>query len=435
MKTRVKLYVAAVCLAAVGATWLLAVAAPVFDLALFEAALGFVLLGLVCHAYMFQHGRGAAAGSIAFIPFLTALTLHPHWATAVFVAVVVAVVEALRRASPIKAAFNVAQHLSGASAATFAYVRLGGTSLHESELFRPVPYFALVLVFFFVTLSAVSGVLALSSGRRWLDTWSQTILASLKYDLMSIPVIYMFAMIYNRFAIAGVLFLAVLLLGARQLYRTNRQLESANQELLEVIVAAIEMRDPYTSGHSQRVAEYSKIIARAIGLSAREIQRIGVAALLHDVGKIDQQFAAILQKPGRLTDEERRVIELHPIKSEELVAMVSSLADLLPAIRHHHERWDGKGYPDRLQGAAIPLASRIITFADTIDAMTTDRPYRPALGADDVRSEIQRNRGTQFDPELCDKLLASPQFLDLFKAFPSSSPSYERMLAEPHIAA
>jgi hypothetical protein len=435
MNTRVRLYVLAVCIAAVGATWLLAAAAPDFELALFEAALGFVLLGLVCHAYMFQHGRGAAAGSIAFIPFLTALTLHPHWSTAVFVGVVVAVVEALRRASPIKAAFNVAQHVSGASIATLAYISLGGVSLHRSETFRAAPYFALVFAFFFVTLSTVSGVLSLSSGRRWLDTWRQTIVASLKYDLMSIPVIYMFAMIYNRFAIAGVLFLAVLLLGARQLYRTNRQLESANQELLEVIVAAIEMRDPYTSGHSQRVAEYSKIIARAIGLGARETDRIGVAALLHDVGKIDQQFAAILQKPGRLTEEERRVIELHPIKSEELVSMVSSLTDLLPAIRHHHERWDGKGYPDRLQAAAIPLASRIITFADTIDAMTTDRPYRPALGADDVRSEIQRNRGTQFDPDLCDRLLASPVFLELFKAFPSEPVAPEEVLVEAHIAA
>jgi HD-GYP domain-containing protein (c-di-GMP phosphodiesterase class II) len=249
---------------------------------------------------------------------------------------------------------------------------------------------------------------------------------------MSMPVIYMFAMIYNRFLIAGVLFLAVLLLGARQLYRTNRQLESTNQELLEVIVAAIEMRDPYTSGHSQRVAEYSKIIARAIGSSAREVDRIGVAALLHDVGKIDQQFAAILQKPGRLTDEERRVIELHPIKSEELVSMVSSLADLLPAVRHHHERWDGKGYPDRLQGLAIPLASRIITFADTIDAMTTDRPYRPALGPEEVRMEIQRNRGTQFDPDLCDKLLVSPLFLDLFASLRSTP---QAQIAEPHIAA
>jgi HD-GYP domain-containing protein (c-di-GMP phosphodiesterase class II) len=279
----------------------------------------------------------------------------------------------------------------------------------------------------------VSGVLALSTDKPLVHTWRQVIAASLKYDLMSMPVIYGFAMIYNRLAIAGVLFLAVLLLGARQLYRTNRQLESTNQELLEVIVAAIEMRDPYTSGHSQRVAHYSSIIARAIGLPSREVVRIGVAALLHDVGKIDQQFAEILQKPGRLTDDERRVIELHPIKSEELVSMVSSLVDILPAVRHHHERWDGKGYPDRIQGLAIPLGSRIITFADTIDAMTTDRPYRPALGPDEVRLEIQRNRGSQFDPDLCDKLLVSPLFLEIFATLPHRGD--ERRLEEPHIAA
>jgi HD-GYP domain-containing protein (c-di-GMP phosphodiesterase class II) len=180
------------------------------------------------------------------------------------------------------------------------------------------------------------------------------------------------------------------------------------------MVAAIELRDPYTSGHSQRVAEYSATIARAIGLTRKQIDRVSVAALLHDVGKIDERFAAILQKPGRLTDEERAIIELHPVISEELVSRVSGLADILPSVRHHHERWDGKGYPDQLSGEAIPLFARIITFADTIDAMTTDRPYRPALGPAEVRAELLRNRGKQFDPALCDRLLASPLFQDLF---------------------
>jgi HD-GYP domain-containing protein (c-di-GMP phosphodiesterase class II) len=226
--------------------------------------------------------------------------------------------------------------------------------------------------------------------------------------------VYIFALVYNRFALAGIVLLALLLLGARQLYSTNWRLEQTNRELLEVMVGAIELRDPYTSGHSQRVAEYSTVIGHAIGLSRRDIERVGIAALLHDVGKIDQRFAAILQKPGRLTDEERSVIELHPVISAELASRVSSLTDLIPSIRAHHERWDGRGYPDGLTGDSIPLFARIITFADTIDAMTTDRPYRPAMGPAEVRAELLRNRGKQFDPAICDRLLASPVFNSLF---------------------
>ena len=107
-------------------------------------------------------------------------------------------------------------------------------------------------------------------------------------------------------------------------------------------------------------------------------------------------------------------MELHPIKSAELVEKISELQDIVPAVRHHHENWDGSGYPDRLRGKEIPLASRIIMFADTIDAMTTDRPYRRALGEAEVRAELEKWRGIQFDPDICDSLLASPDFARLF---------------------
>jgi HD-GYP domain-containing protein (c-di-GMP phosphodiesterase class II) len=165
-------------------------------------------------------------------------------------------------------------------------------------------------------------------------------------------------------------------LGVRELYKVNWQLQQTNQELLQLMVAAIEARDPYTSGHSRRVSRNSKLIAQAIGLRDKEIERVGVAALLHDVGKIHEVFAPILSKPGRLTAEENAVMQTHPIKSAELVTNVSQLRDVIAPIRHHHENWDGTGYPDGLVGDSIPLASRIIMFADTIDAMTTDRPYR-----------------------------------------------------------
>jgi len=180
-------------------------------------------------------------------------------------------------------------------------------------------------------------------------------------------------------------------------------------------VHTVEFRDPYTSGHSQRVSRYSRLIAEIIGLNSKAVERISVAALLHDVGKIHEIFAPILMKPGRLTPEERSVMELHPIKGAELVEKISDLRDIVPAVRHHHENWDGTGYPDRLAGNAIPIAARIIRFADTMDAMLTDRPYRKALSEKEVRSELSRFRAIEFDPEICDALLGSDRFGKFFE--------------------
>src|SRR5215208_3603679 len=144
-----------------------------------------------------------------------------------------------------------------------------------------------------------------------------------------------------------------------------------------------------------------------MGLKPAEVERVGVAALLHDVGKIDEAFAPILAKEGRLTPDEWDVMKRHPIRSAELVGLLSSLRDVVPAVRHHHENWDGTGYPDGLKADEIPVASRIIMFADTFDAMTTKRPYRGPMGEEEIREELVRCRGRQFDPGMADKLLAS----------------------------
>lgn len=414
MRNRITGYVGGVILASALATALLYSVSPALPSTLLLPAVTFVVLGLLCHAYMYQFGRAAAAGTISFIPFLTAVSISPTWPIPLLIGLAVGGIELLRRAERVKGVFNVAQYTLAMACAAIAYSAFGGHSLHLDERFRVVPFGAMVLVFLALNTGAVSIAVAVSAGGSAIQIWRRNTLGQLPNDVLATPLIYVFALVYNRFALAGIVFLAFFLLGARQLYRTNRQLEQTNKELLEVMVAAIELRDPYTSGHSQRVSEYSMTIGRAIGLPRKEIDRLRIAALLHDVGKIDQRFAAILQKPGRLTDDERKMIELHSVSSEELVARVSGLADTLPAIRHHHERWDGLGYPDQLSGDSIPLFARIIAFADTIDAMATDRPYRNALRPSEIRGELLRNRGKQFDPVICDRLLASPTFGDLF---------------------
>jgi HD-GYP domain-containing protein (c-di-GMP phosphodiesterase class II) len=194
----------------------------------------------------------------------------------------------------------------------------------------------------------------------------------------------------------------------RHVYGLYHQLEHSGQELLQVMVKAIEARDPYTSGHSLRVSRMSRAIAVELGLPARAIEEVETAALLHDVGKIHEEFAPLLRKEGRLTDEETALMQTHSEKSAELVGIITKFHGFIQeSVRHHHERWDGQGYPYGLARKNIPLGARIILIADTIDAMTTDRPYRKRLALDVVMVELQKCKGTQFDPELIDVVVAS----------------------------
>jgi putative nucleotidyltransferase with HDIG domain len=190
------------------------------------------------------------------------------------------------------------------------------------------------------------------------------------------------------------------------------------------MVKAIEARDPYTSGHSRRVAEYAGAIARDLQLSAREVDAVKRAALLHDVGKIYEEFAPLLRKEDKLTAEERIVMQTHVKRSAELVGVVSKLKGaVLEAIQHHHENYDGTGYPDGLSGEEIPIGARIIMIADTLDAMTTDRPYRKSLGFEQVVGELRKYSGRQFDPRIADVLIKSASVRRMIGASEAEAPS------------
>lgn len=422
MLNRTDIYVAVVSLAAILAgVGLSAMGTPPTD-AEIAAALYMSAMGILAHFMLYKLPRGGH-GSVAFIPFLAAALIAPKWVSVLAVAALVTVMEGLlRRRQPIKALFNVAQGSLSLSLAIMLFLALGGrplAELRDASLLAAaaqnfLPTIALIVTFFAVNSLLVSGVLAIIGGTSLSHVWKKNTLATIPYDVLASPVVYLLAWVYVVAGIPGATALCIPLLGVRQLYKTNSQLEQVNRELLELMVKAIEARDPYTSGHSRRVSHYSKIIARGIGLSAQDVERVGIAALLHDVGKIHEVYAPILRKPGKLTPDEWAVMQTHPIKSAELVSTVSHLKDIIAPVRHHHENWDGSGYPDGLAGHDIPLAARVILFADTIDAMTTDRPYRKALGEMEVRVELLKFRGSQFDPEICDKLLASPMFGLLF---------------------
>lgn len=175
-------------------------------------------------------------------------------------------------------------------------------------------------------------------------------------------------------------------------------------ECLRAIICSLEEKDGYTLGHSLRVAEFSLDLGRKLGLSDKELRELEIAALLHDIGKIGIPDS-ILLKSAKLTISEFEIMKSHPVRSGKILEKISSLRSLLPAIRHHHERYDGLGYPDGLKGNEIPLYARIILIADTFDAMTSTRPYRLALDKASAYQELKRCSGSQFDPYLVEVFL------------------------------
>jgi len=406
-------YVLLVCIAALGASAALFVADPAFNAEFARAALTFGVISVLAQLLSYRTGR-SSTGSVSFIPVLASAAIAPHWVSVVAVVASSLAGQIVANRNRLRTIFNPAQEAFALALAILAYRAFGGVPLHRIADSSSLSLFALFLVFFTTNSICVSGALGIVGQRSAWAIWKENTLNALPYDFLSLPAILFFVWTYTQYGTVGAFIFAVPLLGIRQLYKVTGQLEQTNKELLELMVAAIEARDPYTSGHSRRVADKARVIARAVGLRDKEIERIVAAALLHDVGKIHEVFGPILSKPGRLTPEEQVIMRTHPVKSAELAGKVTELRDVVPLIRHHHENWDGTGYPDGLKEEGIPLGSRIIMFADTIDAMTTDRPYRAALDATSVRKELLRFRGTQFDPLICDALLRSPEYSKLF---------------------
>lgn len=183
-----------------------------------------------------------------------------------------------------------------------------------------------------------------------------------------------------------------------------KDLKELFYKTIKSIASALDAKDPYTHGHSMRVTLYSIILAKEFNMNEIELERIETAGLLHDIGKIAIP-QSILCKPDKLTDDEFVIMKSHPANSEKLIASIKKLHEVSPGVKHHHERWDGRGYPDRLMGEDIPFAARIIAIADTYDAMTSTRSYRKALDHDIAIAEIEKCAGSQFDPVLAKKFV------------------------------
>jgi putative nucleotidyltransferase with HDIG domain len=193
---------------------------------------------------------------------------------------------------------------------------------------------------------------------------------------------------------------------SRELMHSYRRLEESSLEAIESLNATVDAKDPYTAGHSARVQRIALAVAEEIGVAPQQLDAVRFGGLFHDIGKIAVPDI-ILAKAGPLDDAEFAIVQRHPVDGAEIVSHFSRLHEAVPLIRYHHERWDGKGYPERLAGDAIPQEACVVGLADAWDAMTTDRPYRVALTIEQAVAEVRACRGTQFSPAVVDAFFAA----------------------------
>ncbi len=384
----------------------------------------FVLIALVLES-LNTRLRVEAKGSTSFIMHIAAGLLFGSFWSGLVAGLATLLGELAIGNRPIKILFNVSQRMVAVLAATLVYSALGG-HLPPSYLSPGVTlssdvlqldlglFFVFASTYFVLNSVLVSLVVSTNTERSFREVWSLNTRGVLGYDLgaslisLLVAWLYSFVQRWVGFGPIGLIGVILPIIAVRHVYGLYHQLQDSGQELLQLMVKAIEARDPYTSGHSVRVSQLSRAIAVELGLPAREIEQVETAALLHDVGKIHEEFAPLLRKEGRLTEQETALMQTHSSRSAELVGIISRFRGFIQeSVRHHHERWDGQGYPNGISGGGIPLASRIILISDTIDAMTTDRPYRKRLGLEIVVAELQKCKGTQFDPTIVDVAITS----------------------------
>lgn len=368
-----------------------------------------LILSIISELLAVSISERGSVMTMDYVPQLGAvLLLGPTGATAL-TAVSWTLYQSLASTKPtIKRIFNVGQITLTVSAAGLVYVALGGTpSLRSFQLVPSLlPFAGAALVYFGLNHLLVLAVISLAENRPVPEVLHQLTHTPFVFDFAGSSLALLLAFLYVEWGLAALLATIIPIIGLRYSYGVTLQLRQLNSDLLRVLIKTIEAQDPYTSGHSVRVAEGAIALARELGLGPRERNKIETAALLHDIGKIDSAYRRILTQEDPLTDEQAELIKQHPERGVQLVQSVRSIdPDVLRYIKHHHERYDGTGYPDGLGTDSIPLGARIIMVSDSVDAMVTSRAYRDALSPSKARMELIENKGSQFDPRVVDAAL------------------------------
>lgn len=299
-----------------------------------------------------------------------------------------------------KTLFNGAQYSICAGLSGIAYVELGKGQVGTSGIsLQLLPILTLIFTYLLMNTLIFSILMSILSKKAFVKIWikniSETALNSLAVGTLG--TLIALGYIWDK-ELAVILLFGPLLL-ARYSYKLYFDMKNTYMETVSALTNTLEAKDKYTRGHASRVQNYAVILAKALKLADNKVEIIRTAAILHDIGKIGIKDT-ILNKPGKLTDEEFLEIRRHPTIGADIIKDVNYLKKVERAVRHHHERYDGFGYPDKLKGDEIPLEAAILSIADVYDAITSNRPYRKALTKEFALSEIRKNAGTQFHPEL-----------------------------------
>jgi HD-GYP domain-containing protein (c-di-GMP phosphodiesterase class II) len=333
--------------------------------------------------------------------YATIALFPPVYAAAIGALAVLLAELVIKKKALIKGIFNTAQIYIAILISAIAFRYIEGTRL---DSYIPYSIFALtaaVTIYFVANTSLVSFLLSQINKTPFWRTWSTHYRWEILYIAASIPVALLLVVAYQRLWLAGPLLLIGPLFLLRQSYAQYIQLKTTYTETVKTLIKVIEMHDTYTAGHSLRVAEYAKRLAMAAKLSIKESEKVEIAAYLHDLGKVDLAITHLVRKPGKLTPDEKRRVQLHPLVSADIAAQVTYFrGHIEKIIRHHHENFNGTGYPHGLRGYEIPVGSRIILIADAFDAMTSNRMYRSALDFEKVHAEFIKYSNIQFDPQL-----------------------------------
>lgn len=368
-------------------------------------------LGLLSSILALRVTEAGVTSSTIYIPYLAAIVLAGPAGAGALAAVTHLIDQALIERKPLdKTAFNTSQTVLAVGTAGLIYSWLGGNpSLTELNVEQSaLPFLVSAAAYFLLNRAAVSWIMSLSEYGGVREMWRRILGNVILFDIAMSPIAFFVAFLFIWLGPWGLVFAVIPILGLRYIYGASIELRQLNRDLLRVLIKTLEAQDPYTSGHSIRVAERAKILAKELGLALPEIHLVETAALLHDIGKIDNQYHDLLRQEGPLTEEQKELIEDHPERGVRIIESVRSLdPKVLGYVKHHHERFDGDGYPDGLEGKEIPLGARIIMVSDTIDAMRKARPYRDALPLVSIRKELLRCRGSQFDPDVVDAAIAA----------------------------
>ncbi len=348
------------------------------------------------------------AGSITIgfpIDFVIILVYGP--ALAMLISAMSAIIsEALeKKTSWYKIIFNASQYALSVGVAGLTYQYIGGAVGFQNFFKFALPAALCALTYCVINSILVTMVISFSQETKITTIWRVNIKEMIPSYLAEAPMGFLMAIVYVEVGIIGILLFFLPLLLARRSFELYTKMRKVYLDTIRALAAAIDAKDPYTKGHSERVAETSVALALELNLSDRDIENIEYTALLHDIGKIGIADN-ILGKRSSLTDKEFDKIKEHTVMGAKIIEPVDFLKNSYKAIYHHHERYNGKGYPDGIKNEDIPILARIIAVADAYDAMGSDRPYRKKLNMSNILKELKDQSGKQFDPEVVKALIS-----------------------------